>query len=257
MIYITGDTHGNFTRFSTDGFPGQRAMTKDDFVIIAGDFGGVWRQKQDAEERYWLKWLNDKRFTTLWVDGNHENYARLNSDEFETVDFCGGRAQRIQGSVYRLLRGQIYTIEGKRFFTFGGAASHDIDDGILDPADFPNPELFKLRCRRWREERRMFRVKGVSWWPEEMPDEAQRQAGLEALKAVDFNVDYVITHCLPHDLVSMLGGCVYYPDALTLYFNDLLHRGLRFEKWYCGHYHTNRRIMGKFQVLYDEIQRLL
>lgn len=33
-------------------------MTKDDFVIICGDFGGVWSEGgEDNEERYLLKWL--------------------------------------------------------------------------------------------------------------------------------------------------------------------------------------------------------
>jgi len=39
MIFITGDTHGDFTRFSTDIFTEQKQMTKDDFVIVCGDFG--------------------------------------------------------------------------------------------------------------------------------------------------------------------------------------------------------------------------
>lgn len=41
MIYVTGDTHGNFLRFQPEHFPEQAGMTKDDMVIIAGDFGGV------------------------------------------------------------------------------------------------------------------------------------------------------------------------------------------------------------------------
>lgn len=42
MIYATGDCHGNFRRFQSECFPEQANMTKDDAVIIAGDFGGVW-----------------------------------------------------------------------------------------------------------------------------------------------------------------------------------------------------------------------
>ena len=41
MIYVTGDCHGNFRRFQSDCFPEQANMTKDDTVIITGDFGGV------------------------------------------------------------------------------------------------------------------------------------------------------------------------------------------------------------------------
>ena len=42
MIYVTGDTHGNFRRFQPEYFPEQAGVTKNDVVIIAGDFGGVW-----------------------------------------------------------------------------------------------------------------------------------------------------------------------------------------------------------------------
>ena len=46
MIFITGDTHAEFERrFKTENFPEQKEMTKDDYVIICGDFGGIF----DAE----------------------------------------------------------------------------------------------------------------------------------------------------------------------------------------------------------------
>lgn len=41
-IFITGDTHGDFSRFEKSRFPEQDALTKDDVVIICGDFGGGW-----------------------------------------------------------------------------------------------------------------------------------------------------------------------------------------------------------------------
>ena len=54
MIYITGDCHQNFERFNMSIFPEQKEMTKDDFVIICGDFGGV-----SSEESAWSKKAND------------------------------------------------------------------------------------------------------------------------------------------------------------------------------------------------------
>ena len=73
-IYITGDCHGDYRRFNTENFPEQKTMTKDDYVIICGDFG-FW--SEDREQRWWRNWLEAKPFTTLWVDGNHENYDLL------------------------------------------------------------------------------------------------------------------------------------------------------------------------------------
>ena len=47
MIYVTGDCHADFTRFNTKIFPEQYEMTKDDYVIICGDFGGVWNRFEE------------------------------------------------------------------------------------------------------------------------------------------------------------------------------------------------------------------
>lgn len=256
MIYVTGDMHGDFRRFNNSFFPEQRQMTREDVVIVCGDFGGIWRQSPGKEEDAALKELSEKRFTLLWVDGNHENFARLNSDEFPLVNLYGGQAQQIRPGLYRLLRGEVYEIQGKRIFSFGGASSHDIDDGILDPNDYDDPQEFQSVYRRWWMEGRLFRVRGVSWWPEELPGDAEMERGFRALEAVNYEVDYVITHCLPHDVASVLSHCTFYPDRLTLYFNNILRR-LRFDRWYCGHYHCDRTVMGKFHVLYHNIERIL
>ena len=43
MIYITGDTHGDFTRFSAKRLRRTgMELTKEDYIIICGDFGLCW-----------------------------------------------------------------------------------------------------------------------------------------------------------------------------------------------------------------------
>ena len=55
MIYVTGDCHADFTRFNTKNFPEQYEMTKEDYVIICGDFGGVWnRFEENKHEKHWM-----------------------------------------------------------------------------------------------------------------------------------------------------------------------------------------------------------
>lgn len=255
MIYVTGDTHSDFRRFTTSHFPVQKEMTRDDVVIICGDFGGVW--KDSPEERHWLDWLNDKPFTTLYVDGNHENFDRYYSGEFEQAEFCGGMVHKVRENVMHLMRGEVYEIQGKKFFAFGGASSHDIRDGIVDPAEFEDDRAFKKELWWRRMMGLQFRVKGISWWPEEIPSEDEMRHGLETLARYDNRVDFVITHCLPQEVASVFSMGLYESDALTMYFNKLLHDGLQFDRWYCGHYHINRRVMGKFDVLYDDIVRIL
>ena len=83
LIFITGDTHRQdiLHRFNIENFPIQKEMTKNDYVIILGDFG-IWDNSK--EENYILDWLDNKNFTTLFIDGNHENFSLLNKVEQTT-----------------------------------------------------------------------------------------------------------------------------------------------------------------------------
>ena len=254
MIYVTGDCHADFTKFSTKRFPEQREMTKDDFVIVCGDFG-LWHDCE--EEMYWLNWLNQKPFTTLFVDGNHENFDRLYGNEFPVVDFHGGKAHLIRSNIYHLMRSHVFELQGKKFFAFGGASSHDINDGILDEANFKTSSEFIDTCKLWSRSNKMFRINHVSWWKQELPSEEEMQFGRETLQQHNNEVDYVVTHCLPQEIISIAFGGGYDSDVLTTYFNSLLHNGLKFTSWFCGHYHYNIRVMEKFNLLYDDIVRIV
>ena len=159
-VYITGDTHGGFQRFGMKYFQEQKKMSRKDTVIITGDFGGLWGGT--PSEKYWLDWLEDKPFTTAFLDGNHENFAMLNA--LPERLWHGGRVHEVRPHVLHLMRGQVFDIGEYTFFTMGGASSHDIQDGILDP-EKPG---FEERYCRMRRGRARFRVKGVSWWPEEL-----------------------------------------------------------------------------------------
>ncbi len=50
IIFITGDCPGNFEQFYPSFFPEQKEMTKEDYVIICGDFGGVWHKDEESPE---------------------------------------------------------------------------------------------------------------------------------------------------------------------------------------------------------------
>jgi len=254
MIYITGDTHAEFSRFTTKRFPDQREMTRDDFVIICGDFGGVWYD--NSTERYNLKQLARRNPTFLFADGNHENFDRLNS-EFPVVDFHGGKAHKIRENIYHLMRGYVYELEGKTFFVFGGARSHDIQDGIIDPAEYPSlKEAVKDYNFRTLHLGEMLRIKGLSWWKQELPTQEEMDRGIENLKRYDFKVDYVISHCCPTFVATLLG--FKNPDKLTDYFQSLIFdHGLQFFEWHFGHYHRDVRVNREFFLHYERIERLL
>ncbi len=165
MIFITGDTHGPtpfglhsvdgfVKRFNMENFPEQKDLRRDDFVIICGDFGGIWNYDsrydstrsafkdkicldhgESKEEKYWLDWLGEKNFTVLFCDGNHENFDRL-SGAYPELDFHGGRAHMIRGNVFHLMRGHVFNLDGVSVFVFGGARSHDRRNTKRAPSSF-------------------------------------------------------------------------------------------------------------------------
>ncbi|MFL0194448.1 metallophosphoesterase [Clostridium sp. WILCCON 0269] len=121
MIYVTGDTHIplDIEKLDEDNFNSQKSMTKEDYVIICGDFGGIWNNS--TEELNWRKWLEKKNFATLWIDGNHENFELL--DKYPVTKWNGGKIHRISDSVIHLMRGQVFNIAGLKFFAMGGGGN--------------------------------------------------------------------------------------------------------------------------------------
>lgn len=246
MILVTGDCHGEYSRFTMKHFPEQVTMDRDDYIIICGDFG-FWADI--PEEEYWLNWLEEKPFTTLWVDGNHENFSRLN--ELPVHEWHGGKVHFIRPHVIHLMRGQFYDIEGHTFFTMGGAQSHDIEDGILDPRA---PDFKETVQRLQSQGRRRFRVLGRSWWPEELPSEAEYQIALDTLEQARWRADYVITHCAPTSIAQTMNRH-YQPDALTD-FLEMVNNRLDFKYWLMGHYHDNRALTKKHILLWEQILQI-
>lgn len=179
-----------------------------------------------------LKFWTSMPWTTLFIDGNHENHPLLNS--YPVEEWHGGKVHKIADNVIHLMRGQVYEIDGHTFFTMGGASS-------IDKAK---------------------RIEGISWWPEEMPSKEELQEGMDNLEKHDFKVDYVLTHCAPEQYLKNMGmksmkkKYDYTPNTLTNFFTYLLTKwNLEFGHWYFGHYH-NDESKGKFHLLYQNIRTL-
>lgn len=253
MIYITGDCHADWSKFSCDSFPEQKDMTRDDFVIVCGDFG-IWHN--DSTEKWWFKWFEKKNFTLLFVDGNHENFDRLYSDEFDIVDFHGGKAHRICENVFHLMRGHVFDLCGKKFFAFGGASSHDINDGILNPDDYKTTKELVDDYNSRTRKGELLRINHLSWWDKELPTETEMKFGLSMLKKNKNNVDFIISHCCPQHVASVFSHGMYKQDKLTLYFNTISDT-VEFNKWFFGHYHNNQTILNKYVMLYEQIVRVV
>ena len=226
MIYLTGDTHGEFSRLSFKNFPEFRNLTKNDYVIVLGDFGLIFNHSSwDNEEKYWLEFLNNRPFTTLFIDGNHECFPRLN--EFPIEEWNGGKIHKISNSVFHLMRGQVFNIDGVTFFTMGGAKSQD----------------------------KAYRKEGKTWWEDEMPNKDELEEGVNNLDKCNWSVNYVLTHSLPTYILKRNNGLE--GDGLTSYFEHLENDfGLTFKQWYSGHYHLDEKLDDLHTCLYKDIVKL-
>ena len=92
MVFVTGDCHGNFERFKPKYFPEHARMTKQDIIICAGDFGGVWFG--DSRDDETLDWLERLPFTLAFVCGNYENYDAL--ERYPVAEWRGGKEHRVR-----------------------------------------------------------------------------------------------------------------------------------------------------------------
>lgn len=243
-VFITGDKHGSYREttmsLGSKKFPEGRTLTKDDYLIVVGDFGWVWHNKDTQgykKDQAGIEWLNDKPWTTLFVDGNHENHDMLN--DLCVVDFCGGKAGKVSDSIYHLKRGEIFEIEGKKFFTFGGAMS----------------------TKTYNKRKQLEQIEGKNWWAKEIPSKEEFNYALNNLMNVDWKVDIVLSHTSPIEIVKKIIDKVdwYYerehdPVALML---EHIKNNIEFKEWYFGHFHDNLVFDNKYFLLYENILQIV
>ncbi len=243
MIYLTGDIHGglDITKLSNRRFPEGKALTRSDYVIICGDFGLPFAPSDIAPESefltdkykrsdrknylYWSKWLSERPYTVLWLDGNHDNHPFWYDQP--VAEWNGGlvNVHPLAENVLHLKRGEYYTIDGRTFWVMGGAASHD----------------------------KVYRQEGTSWWPEEIPSGEEMSHGLDTLAHHGNRVDYILTHTLPQSLLAPVCGKVYTPDPTCAYLEQI-YTATTFHYWYCGHVHMDVSHPGyRIRTLYDDV----
>lgn len=246
MIYITGDVHAQYGRFSNKHFPQQKELTKEDTVLICGDFGV---QQEIPEHKHWMDWLEQRNFTTAFIDGNHCDFDLL--ETLPQARWKEGAVHVIRPSVLHMMRGQIFTVDGLTFFVMGGAASHDISGGILEPGD----PLLRQK-KKWLKLRgEDYRIHHVTWWEQELPSREECEQAERNLEACHWRVDYVVTHCAPASIQDMLTGeDGEYPQNYFTEFLERVKNRLEFKRWYFGHYHREAILEnGKFQALYESV----
>ncbi len=211
MIWLISDLHGS-ADFS--GLQDYLSRGREgDLLIILGDVGLCFEESE--ENRAFTEYMLSVEKDIAIIDGNHENFAFLKS--FPEEEWCGGRIHRLSPHMIHLMRGQIYTLEGKRCFVFGGCKS--------------SPKWKKMGL----------------WHEGEEASENELAAAYANLENCGRKVDCILTHKYEQ---TPTRGTVSEPlQKLTAY----IEANVSYSHWYAGHWHTNGRIDEKHALVYDRL----
>lgn len=222
MIYLTSDIHGHIRLPYLKGLLQNIPLQKDDYLIILGDAGIVWSKTEHIEVR---EFYNSLPNTTLFLDGNHENFDLL--EQYEAQNFLGGKAQKISDKIYRLMRGYVFLFNNTRAFVFGGGFSAKKLDGTSP----------------------------IFVWDQEMPNEQEYERGITNLKQCGNHVDYVFTHVAPTSVAERIGANLVSQERILNDYFEAIKDAIEYRKWYFGHYHLDKDV-GKFTAVYNRILTL-
>lgn len=223
MVYITGDTHRDFSRLKNMHF------NKNDILIILGDVGiNYFMNEEDNQIKEYLNRLNIKLFC---IRGNHEERPE-NIDDYKEIDMLDGKVY-IEEKYPNLIfakDGEIYNIDGKRILVIGGAYSIDKD--------------YRL-------------IHGYKWFKDEQLTNEEMNNILNKVKGKSF--DIVLTHTCPYKyepvevFLSFIDQSKV--DKSMEHFLDKIEESISYGKWYCGHYHTEK-IIDNIEFMFEGIKVL-
>lgn len=228
-IYITGDIHGNLSGLQKWCQVMEPKVT--DMIVILGDvalnyYGG----RKDYERKRQANTLGPDIFC---IHGNHE-MRPADADGYQLIDWHGGKAwndPRFPNLIFAK-DGEIYDLDGKKIIVLGGAYSVD---------------------KYWRL------ANDYAWFPNEQPSEEIKEYAVEHLDSINWRVDAVFSHTCPYKyrpVEAMLHGFDQSKiDTSTEKWLDQIENRLDYRKWYCGHWHINKRI-DKMEFLFHDIRLL-
>ena len=226
MVYITGDTHGNFNRIKN--FCARNNTTKNDILIILGDAGINY--DLDGKDEYLKYQLNKLPITLFCIHGNHEERPE-NIPSYIEIELFGGKvyAEAKYPNLIFAQDGQIYNINGSKCLVIGGAYSVD--------------KYYRMAC-------------GSKWFEsEQIPDDKKREIE-NYLDQYGWNVDYVLTHTCPYNVrpthLFLAGVDQNTVDSSMEVWLQRIADKLEFKHWYFGHFHSDSDFE-KYSMLYTDI----
>ena len=229
MIYLTGDTHGSFEGISE--FCHRFKTTKEDVMIILGDAGINYYEGKRAE--LLKKMLDDMPITFFCIHGNHEQRPYdIPTDHEETWNGGMVYVEKKHPSILFGKDGEVYNLDGKKAIVIGGAYSVD--------------KFYRLS-------------RHYAWFDNEQPSDEIKKTVEDKLDTIGWKVDIVLTHTTPlkyepvEVFLSMIDQSTV--DKTTEQWFDKIEDRLDYHKWYCGHYHTSKKI-DKLQIMFEDYDTL-
>ena len=216
MIYITGDKHADFREVFYFCYANE--TTLDDILIVLGD-SGINYYANDKD--YILKnSLLQYSITFFCIHGNHEERPE-NIESYKTKKFHEGIVyyEEDYPNVLFAKDGEIYNFNNHKVLVIGGAYSVD--------------KYFRLS-------------KGYNWYESEQPGDKTKNKVKKVLKNLDNKVDIILSHTCPYKYLPremfLEGIDQSTVDNSTEYFLDEIEESTDYNLWYCGHYHTDKKI---------------
>lgn len=229
MIYITGDTHGDFNRYFD--FTDKIKPSEKDLMIVLGDAGlNYYSGKKDIINK---GFVNDFPFATFCIHGNHEMRPG-DIPSYKTKDFHGGTVwyEEEFPNILFAKDGEIYDFDGYSCLVIGGAYSVDKD--------------YRL-------------AQGWFWSEKEQPSDEIKAYVEKQLSERENKVDIVLSHTCPlkHEPIEVFLSCIDQSkvDKSTEAWLDMIENKIEYKKWYCGHYHTSKKT-DKIQFMFEDIDVL-
>jgi len=221
MIYITGDTHREFYRLH------DVEKNKDNMLIILGDVGINYYL--DERDKKLKEQLNSSNIKLFCVQGNHEERPE-NISTYKEIEMFGGKVfiEEEYPNLIFAKNGELYDIDNKKILVIGGAYSVDKNYRIIYGYPwFKNEQLRK----------------------EEMNNILNKYRGQ--------HIDIVLSHTCPLKYepteVFMKGIDQSDVDKSMEKFLDKVEESIDYDKWYCGHYHTEKQI-DKLEFMFGRIK---
>ncbi len=219
MIYLAADIHGHIRLERLKKLLQPYTFTDSDYLIILGDAGIIWSETEHKEVQSFYERLP---LTTLFLDGNHENFDLL--ETYPIVQSFGGTARKISDKIFHLMRGEIYTIDNKTFFVFGGG--------------------FSLK--------KLTNCSPITVWEQEMPCEAEYLNGIKNLTEYNYTVDYILSHVAPEEIAYRMNIPLAEQEIKLNRYLEGVREKSAFKKWYFGHHHKDKD--GKnWSAMYDRV----